>query len=288
MRKQNVTVTELHKMDFSDRFACMKTICKSIGYMFVTMLFCVVVFASSVFISHAAFAGEVYTNPDTGYQVVIEDDAELLMDYEREELAEVMKEITVWGNVVFKTIDDNPTSTGLFAERYYHELFDKNSGTLFLIDMDNRNIWIFSDGAVYRTVTQSYADTVTDNVYRYASREEYYECAAKVFEQITSLLKGQRIAQPMKYISNFLLAATLALLFNFVFVLSVTKIRRPRQDELLRTVQKRFTSTKVNATFTHKSKTYSPQSSGSSGGGGGGHSGGGGGGHSGGGGGHSF
>lgn len=43
-------------------------------------------------------------------------------------------------------------------------------GTVFAIDMDNRNIWIHSDGAVYQVVTKGYADTVTDNVYRYASR----------------------------------------------------------------------------------------------------------------------
>lgn len=268
------------------RFTGMKKMMRKMVCMAAAVLIGTVMYAGDASVSHAASDNrESYTNSDTGYQVIIEDDADLLTASEREQLAEVMGEITLYGNVAFKSIDDNYTSTASFAETYYHQTFDTESGVVFVIDMDNRNIWIFSDGAVYRTVTKSYANTVTDNVYRYASNEEYYECAAKAFEQIGALLRGQKIAQPMKYIGNLLLAASLALLINFGIVISVTRIRRPGQDELLSTVQKTFNCTRPTATFVNKTKTYSPQSSssgGSSGGGGGGGS------SSGGGGGHSF
>ena len=50
----------------------------------------------------------------------------------------------------------------------------------------------------------SYADSITDNVYTYASNRDYFSCAAKGFERELNLLKGQKIRQPMKYISNAL------------------------------------------------------------------------------------
>lgn len=255
----------------------------------VAMAFlCLILFVTNVSICHASGdTGEVYRNAATGYRVLIQDDAHLLTKAERAKLATLMEEITEYGNAIFKTIDKTSMTTSSYAESFYHSTLGKDSGVLFLIDMYNRNIWIFSDGAIYKTVTKSYADTVTDNIYKYASRKEYYTCAAKAFEQIDSLLRGQKIAQPMKYISNLLLAASLALLFNFGLMTYVTKVRRTSRDELLKSVEKKFTCTKPVATFTYKDKTYSPVES-SSGGGGGSSGGGGGGSSSGGGGGHSF
>ena len=161
------------------------------------------------------YAKPAYVNPDTGYQTVIEDDAELLSEEEEAALQELLEEITAYGNVAFKTIDNNYMSTENYARSYYKDMFGTASGTLFLIDMDNRIIWIHSDGAVYKVITTAYANTITDNVYRYASDEEYFVCAQKAFEQMLSLLQGQKIAQPMKYISNGLLAIILALLLNY-------------------------------------------------------------------------
>ena len=51
----------------------------------------------------------------------------------------------------------------------YREKYGSESGTIFVIDMDNRNIWIHSNGAINRTINKAYAETITDNVYTYAS-----------------------------------------------------------------------------------------------------------------------
>lgn len=96
-----------------------------------------------------------------------------------------------------------------------------------MIDMDNRNIWIHSNGAIYRTITKSYADTITDNVYTYASAQDYYGCASEAYTQMATLLAGRRIAQPMKYISNALLALIIALLINY-FVVRAFPVQRNR------------------------------------------------------------
>lgn len=236
------------------------------------------------------------TNEENGYRVLVEDEAELLTEEERRELSQVMQGITAYGNAAFVTIESNDLSTEGFARAYYMDRFGTDSGTVFVIDMDRRNLWIHSDGAVYKVITAAYANTVTDNVYRYASRGNYYECAREAFREMHALLEGQRIAQPMKYISNALLAMILALLANFGLVICVTRLRKPGESAMLAHMHRRFSYSEIRAVHTHQTKIYDPVSSGSSGGssggsGGGGSSGGssgGGGRSSGGGGGHSF
>lgn len=257
---------------------------------FVLALIAVFLFSMPECRAEEELAQNSNTNPDTGFRVVVEDDAELLTEEQCRKLAAVMEGITAYGNVAFKTVDVNTASTESYASSFYRKRFGTDSGTLFMIDMDNRNIWIYSDGAVYQVITTTNANTITDNVYRYASRGEYYECAAEAFRQINALLEGQRIARPMKYISNALLAMILALLINYGIVLRLTGLRKPGDREILGNIHRRFSYTKPTAVHTHQTKTYDPVSSGGGGGSGGGHGGGGGGGghSSGGGGGHSF
>ena len=138
----------------------------------VALAFAVVIL--SLFIGQRAFAETVYRNTETGYRVVIEDDADLLTVEEESSLAEKMQAITAWGNAAFKSIDDNPSSTIRYIENYYKEQFGQDSGTVFLIDMDNRNIWLKNNGKISKVITDSYSDTITDNTYRHASRGDYY------------------------------------------------------------------------------------------------------------------
>ncbi|MBD5462576.1 MAG: TPM domain-containing protein [Lachnospiraceae bacterium] len=227
-----------------------------------------------------------WENPETGYQILLEDDAALLDSEERAQLAEEMQGITTYGNAVFLTTTYNSYSASSYARDFYSDLFGHDSGTLFLIDMDNREIYIFSDGAVYRTVTKSYAESITDNVYSYASKGNYYRCASEAFEQINTLLAGQKIAQPMKYISNVLLALILATLINYFLAMRTAGSAKASSKEILNSISTHFSFRNTQKWLTKQDKVYSPPSSGSSGGG---HSGGGGGGHSsGGGGGHRF
>ena len=236
----------------------------------------------------------LWMNEETGYQVAVEDDADLLTDEEKALLAFDMRALTAYGNAVFKSVSYNNYSASWFAQDCYHRLMGSESGTLFLIDMSNREIYIFSDGAVYKTVTTAYANTITDNVYRYASDQDYYQCASGAFGQIHALLSGRRIAQPMKYISNALLALILAALINYFLVRILSASSKPDTREILNSVYARFAFSNVQRRLTSQSKVYQPRSTDSSGGshgGGGGHSGAGhsGGGHSsGGGGGHRF
>lgn len=234
------------------------------------------------FLPQFVSAEEVFRNEETGYRVILEDDAELLTEEEENHLISIMKDITGYGNVALKTILDNDTTTEQFISNYYREQFGSDSGTVFLIDMDERNIQIHSNGAIYKTITKSYANTITDNIYTYATKAEYYNCCYKAFEQEVALLQGQKIAQPMKYLNNAFFAIILALPLNYFLVKIFSSTKKPSDSELMKGMFVNQSLAEFDSDFTHTTREYSPQSSGGSGGssGGGGSDGGGGGGHS--------
>lgn len=225
-----------------------------------------------------------YVNENTNYRVVIEDDANLLSVEEINKLKDEMIPLTEYGNIAFKSISENAYSTSTYASNYYHQTFGTASGTLFLIDMDNRIIYIFSDGANYNVVTTSKANIITDNIYQYASNEQYYECASVAFSQINTILNGGKISEPMRYISNILISITLAFFINFIIVLVNTNVKKAKNAEILANCDIAFNIGEINAVKTGQHREYSPRDTssggGSSGGGGGGGSSGGGGGHS--------
>ena len=228
---------------------------------------------------------QYYKNEDTGYEAVIDDEADLLSDSEERSLLELMEEVTEYGNAAFVSTDENSSSASGYASSYYRSVFGHESGTVFLIDMDNRVLYIYSYGDVYDTVTDSKAETITDNVYKMASSGDYSGCAEEVFKEISTLLGGGRIAQPMKYICNALLAVLIALLINFIVIYASSRISR--RQNIIEGAMANVSFAKPAVKHTGQTRKYSPRSdndhgsSGHSGGGhsGGGHSGGGGGGH---------
>lgn len=224
-------------------------------------------------------------NYDTGYYAYVDDEADLLTNEQEMALVEQMYGITEYGYVFLKTIDSNYTSADSYAEEFLHGCIGRHvSGTVFLIDLDNRMLYIFSDGAIYKTVTKGKANTITDNVYKFASAGDYYSCASEVFSEELTILEGGRIAQPMKYASNLLLAILCALIINYIVVYSTSSIGDASTDSIVKAAKVKLNVGTSNAILVSTSRRYIPPSdSGSSGGGGGG-----GGGSSGGGGGHSF
>ena len=205
-------------------------------------------------------------NEETNYYVYLDDWANLLSDEEEDKLLQVMKPITAYGNVGFVSISDNPEhNTERYVENYYQERFGYSSGTVLIIDMEERYIWIYSNGEIYDTITSSYAKTITDNVYSYASSEDYFSCASKAFEQINTLLEGRHIAQPMKYISNALLSIVLALFINYFLVMILSRSRKASVSQLLNGTFFKTEIRNPRQEFIKQTRRYSPQSSGSSG-----------------------
>ena len=159
-------------------------------------------------------------NPETGFRTVLIDGEDLFSPEEESLLLQEMEPVTRYGHAAVVTgYAGKGTSTSDYARSSYRELFGSDSGTLFLIDMGNRNIWIYSYGYNYRIITKAYANIITDNIYRYATQGEYYASASEAFAQIRTLLDGGRIAMPMKYIGNALTALILGFLITYLRLL---------------------------------------------------------------------
>ena len=90
----------------------------------------------------------VYKNSETGWQVIVDDRADLLTEEEESRLASDMQPVTAYGNAAFVSCYASG-STSSYAKDLYRNLFGSDSGTMFMIDMENRNIWIQSNGAIY-------------------------------------------------------------------------------------------------------------------------------------------
>lgn len=230
------------------------------------------------------------TNGESGYRLLIDDQAGYFTESDLSSLESLMEEITAYCNVAIVTTTDHSCySTEDFAGTYFEDSFGAHtSGTLFVIDRDLNEIFLYSDGAARRTITDSKAYSITDNTYIYATSSkdyDYYTCSYKTMEQVLALLEGRRIAEPMRYICSALLAVIAALLINYLVAMYLSRAKKADVHEVLSGTYTNLQVNGAHARFLHQTKTYSPQSSGGGGGHGGG---GGGGGHSGGGGGHSI
>jgi len=244
-----------------------------------------------------------YINKETNFEAYVYDSANLLSEEEKEKLLDDMIPLTEFGNIAFESTIDNDNTTENFAEEFYHNKFGTSSGSLFVIDMKNRVIYIFSDGYNYNYIDRTKAWIITDNVYTLAKDEKYYECASKGISQVYDILSGTRILEPMRYISNIVLSILIAFSLSFIFVLSKTKLKKASTKKVLEGCDVKYDLTDIEVISNGTRREYSPISTSSGGGssggssyhssfGGGGHSSGGGfsggGGHSGGGGGHRF
>ncbi len=239
--------------------------------------------------AHAAESGVYYTNPDTGYEVLLQDGSDLILDEDVSSVVEKMIPATSYGNAIFVSTDSigGERDTLTYAEGWYHTNFGSQNGSMLIINMGDRVLSVYNEGENYAMIRNSDSNLITDNIYRYASRGDYKGCIQEAFAEITAKLSGRRIPQTMKYISNGLLALLLALFLNLGLVHILTGRHKASKTELLGGGTHSIQVTNASAKLVNQSKRYSPVER-SSGGGGGSRGGFGGGGHSGGGGSHRF
>lgn len=197
--------------------------------------FCISIFmiGKSYALDQSSFlSSSVYQNSDTGYTAYIDDEEDLLSSSEEEELLKKLVPLTQYGNVAFLSGRGEYSASATIRD-FYNEVFYGKSGLIFFIDMENREIRIQSGGAFYRTISSDVANSITDNVYVFASNGDYYRTAAVAFSQVKAKMEGRFVATPMRWISNFFLAIFLGLLFNFTMLLMTWKQNRAGSKAVL-------------------------------------------------------
>ena len=113
----------------------------------------------------------------------IDDDAAALTEEEEEELEASFLEMsqTLKLDLVMVTIND---AGGKTSQEYADDFYDEGefgyegahgSGALFLIDLDNRRIWLSTAGEAIMQVTDEEVELVLDNVYNDVVDGYYYD-----------------------------------------------------------------------------------------------------------------
>ena len=220
----------------------------------------------------------VKKNSETGYEVCIIDDADLLSDGDEKRIMEEMYPITQYAHAVFFSSTVNYGSWEQKAKDKLVELYGSNtvSATIFYIDMANRQLTCAATGDdVTPYLTGSKCDSITDNVYRDASKGDYYSCAAEAYREMFTILDGGKIAEPMRIVSNVFLSIVIGLLVAYGIVKGFTAVHVASEKELLAAINVQQRLNNYTCVFTHQTRVYDPPSSSSSGGGGGGGGGGG-------------
>lgn len=179
--------------------------------------------------------GVRYTDPDTGYRVVIIDELDLLTAAQESQLAEDMEPITQYGNAAFWTTDVRTLNEIDTARLKRKELFGYDSATIFCINMNVRKLTIQSYGAIYQSVNDSLARSITDNVSRYATSKQYYECASNAFSQIHTVIAGEQIPEPMKVMS-YVIISVMAGLVIAILAAFATRFKKEK-DPIIATIK---------------------------------------------------
>lgn len=189
-------------------------------------------------------------HPDTNYTVTVMDDALLLDQTEEKALLQSMLPIAKHGHVIMLTSDRTDISCEAEAAQLCDQLFGNENAVVFLINMGIREIYIYARADMSDSISSGHARSITDNVYRYASKEDYFTCADRAFTQINRVLSGDSIAQPMKYICNALLSIIVALLLGFGWVCIQSYRYRPGRQQLLAHNSKRVKASVTDTRYT--------------------------------------
>lgn len=195
-------------------------------------------------------------------------------------------------DMVIVTIDDNNKSSSRdFADDFYDYndfgIGQTYDGLLFLIDMDNRNMWISTTGHAILVYSDSRIDDILDDTYNYISKENYYMCANTFIKSASNYAKMGVASSNSKYEINedgeyvrkdetdsfpFFPVIIISGIGTFIFIIvavskhkTVAKATKASQYIVKNSLKLSVKDDRFINTYT--SKVYSPQSSDSGSGG---------------------
>ena len=128
-------------------------------------------------------------------EVYMYDIADLLTTEEELELQHMAEEFEKrWNmNFVAVTIDDAlGMSSKEFADGYYDACYPESSdddGCLYLIDMDNQEIYISTSGKAMQYLTEDRIEAVLDEAYNYVTEGDYFGTFTAFFEKTQYFLQ---------------------------------------------------------------------------------------------------
>ena len=173
-------------------------------------------------------------NERTGYYAIIADEADLLSAEEETKLLDEMYPLTEYANIAVYTVD---TYTNLKdyerAKKKRVELFGTNAdAAIFTIDMYLRRIVIQRRGNMEKFFNNSRANNITNNVASMATQKKYYSVCSTAMRQMLAVIQERNVPEPMRYLSNGVIALMLGCIAAFVTaVLTSSSLRKKKKNE---------------------------------------------------------
>lgn len=134
-------------------------------------VFCAAVLSVSAFSLQPAYAAAEDSK--------VVDDADLLSYDEEQEIQSLLDEFageSGWTLFAVTTDDANGMTSEEYADDYVDQNAFEENGVCFLIDMDNREIYMSTTGSAIRILTDHRIDSIMDDSYEYAGDGEYAKC----------------------------------------------------------------------------------------------------------------
>lgn len=134
----------------------------------------------------------ILTTPAIDATEKVYDFADLFTDEEEQQLyTKITNYINEYNlDLAVVTIDENNKTPREYADDFYdYNDFDQQGGVLFLIDMDNRKIYMSTTGQAIKMYNDYRINTALDEVYTYMSDEEYYEGTSNYIDKISNYAK---------------------------------------------------------------------------------------------------
>jgi uncharacterized protein len=122
------------------------------------------------------------------------DQADLLTEKEEEKLqdyAEIMKEVWEMNFLIVTTDDAQGKSSMEYADDFYDAHFPEESeidGMAYLIDMDNREIYLSTSGIAIRYLTDDRIEKVLDEAFACVAEGDYYGTFEAFFDESEKFL----------------------------------------------------------------------------------------------------
>ena len=210
--------------------------------------------------------------------VKIYDYAKLIPDDKEKEIYNMIKKFISKYNMdmAIVTINENPKSSSM---GYADDFYDYNdfgvgvnkNGLLFLIDMDNRKMWISTTGKAIEIYNDKRIDAILDYTYDKISKKDYSGCAEQFIKYATYFAKkgrngGDTIISTSKMIKSSLICSSIAT--AIFIIIGVCSHRKPQKNrEASKYISKPLKLTEQTDQFLdkHVSQTRRVESSSSSG-----------------------
>lgn len=216
--------------------------------------------------------------PSADNALKIYDYAKLIPDDKEKEIYNMIKKFISKYNMdmAIVTINENPKSSSM---GYADDFYDYNdfgvgvnkNGLLFLIDMDNRKMWISTTGKAIEIYNDKRIDAILDYTYDKISKKDYSGCAEQFIKYATYFAKkgrngGDTIISTSKMIKSSLICSSIAT--AIFIIIGVCSHRKPQKNrEASKYISKPLKLTEQTDQFLdkHVSQTRRVESSSSSG-----------------------